>query len=120
LLIDDIRVKVGDRKVVLFVAFELRLRRIAYMRLFEVANILTALTFMKEVRAFYRSRVEVLTDGAQYYRAACKFLNLDHYVYDSRLRNLMERIVQYVEDRIEDFDDYIPCRREIRSTPRCC
>jgi hypothetical protein len=56
--------------------------------------------------------MEVLTDGAQYYRTACKFLSLDHDVYDSRLRNIMERIVQYVKDRTRDFDDYIPCRRE--------
>jgi putative transposase len=55
-----------------------------------------------------------LTDGAQYYRTACKFLNLEHDVYGSRLRNLMERIIQYVKDRAEDFDDYIPCRREVR------
>jgi hypothetical protein len=31
-----------------------------------------------------------------------------------RLRNLMERIIQYIKDRTEDFDDYIPCRRERR------
>jgi transposase-like protein len=68
------------------------------MRIFETANILTALTFMKRVKAIYRSRMRVLTDGAQYYRTACKFLNLEHDVYDSRLRNLMERIVQYVKD----------------------
>jgi putative transposase len=56
--------------------------------------------------------MKVLTDGAQYYRTACKFLSLDHDVYDLRLRNLMERVIQYVKDRTEDFDDYIPCRRE--------
>jgi putative transposase len=113
LLIDDTRVEVGGRELVLFVAFEPNLRRIVYMRLFEAANILTALTFMKRVKALYRSRMKVLTDGAQYYRTACKFLNLDHDVYDLRLRNLMERIVQYVKDRTRDFDDYIPCRREM-------
>jgi putative transposase len=94
------------------VAFEPRLRRIVYMRFFEVANIFTALTFMKKVKALYRSKMKILTDGAQYYRTACKFLNLDHDVYDLRLRNVMERIVQYVKDRTKDFDDYIPCRRE--------
>jgi DNA repair protein RadA len=50
LLIDDTRVEVGGREQVLFVAFEPRLRRIVYMRLFEAANILTALTFMKKLR----------------------------------------------------------------------
>jgi putative transposase len=112
LLIDDTRVEVGGRELVLYVAFEPRLRRIVYMRFFEAANIFTALTFIKRIKAIYRSRMKVLTDGAQYYRAACKFLNLDHDVYDSKARNLMERIVQYVKDRTEDFDDYIPCRRE--------
>jgi putative transposase len=112
LLIDDTRVEVGGREVVLFVAFEPILRRIVYMSFFEAANILTALTFMRKVKAIYRSRMEVLTDGAQYYRTACKFLNLEHDVYDSRLRNIMERIIQYVKDRTRDFDDYIPCRRK--------
>jgi putative transposase len=112
LLIDDTRVEVGGREQVLFVAFEPNLRRIAYMKFLEAANIFTALTFMKRVKALYRSRMEVLTDGAQYYRAACKFLNLDHDVYGLKARNLMERIIQYVKDRTEDFDDYIPCRRK--------
>jgi transposase-like protein len=66
------------------------------MRLFEAANILTALTFMKKIKALYRSRMKVLTDGAQYYRAACKFLSLDHDVYDLRLGNVMERMVQFM------------------------
>jgi putative transposase len=112
LLIDDTRVEVGGREVVLFVAFEPILRRIAYMRFFEAANIFTALTFIKKIKAIYRSRMKVLTDGAQYYRKACKFLNLDHDVYGLKARNLMERVIQYVKDRTRDFDDYIPCRRE--------
>jgi len=33
-------------------------------------------------------------------------LNLRHYVYDSRARNLMERIVQHVKDRMGSFDTY--------------
>jgi putative transposase len=98
--------------MVLFIAFEPHLRRIVCMRFFEGANILTALASMKRVKAIYKSRMRVLTDGAQYYRAACKFLDSDHEVYDSRFRNLVKRIVQYVKDRTEDFDDYIPCRRE--------
>jgi transposase-like protein len=113
-LIDDTRVEVGGREMVLYVAFEPRLCRIAYMRFFEAANILTALTFIERIKALYRSRMKVLTDGVQYYRTACKFLSLDHDVYDSWLRNLMERIIQYVKDRTKDFDDYIPCRRERR------
>jgi transposase-like protein len=72
LLIDDARVEVGGKEQALFVAFEPLLRRIVYMKLFEAAKMLTALTFMKRIKAAYRSRMRVLTDGAQYYRTACK------------------------------------------------
>jgi hypothetical protein len=44
---------------------------------FEAANIFTALTYMKKVKALYRSRMKMLTVGAQYYRTACRFLKLD-------------------------------------------
>jgi transposase-like protein len=111
-LIDDTRIEDGDREVALFTAFEPHLRRIVYMKIFEVTNIFTALAFIKRSEAVYRSRVRMLTDGVQYYRTTCKFLNLDHDVYDSRFRNFVERIVQYIKDRTEDFGDYIPCRRE--------
>jgi hypothetical protein len=57
-LIDDTRVEVGGRELVLHVASEPRLRRIVYMRLFEAANILTALTFMEKIKALYRSRMK--------------------------------------------------------------
>jgi hypothetical protein len=30
-----------------------------------------------------------------------------------RFRNLMRRIVQYIKDRAENFDDYIPCKGEV-------
>jgi len=36
-----------------------------------------------------------LTDGAPYYKASCRILNLRHGVYSLEVRNLMERIIQY-------------------------
>jgi hypothetical protein len=36
----------------------------AYMRLLEASNMLTALTLMKRIKATYRSRVKIVTDGA--------------------------------------------------------
>ena len=53
-----------------------------------------------------------MTDGAPYYKASCKILNLKHGLYSSEIRNLMERIVQYVKDRTKLFDNYIPCIKE--------
>jgi len=36
----------------------------------------------------------MLTDGAPYYRASCRILNLRHGLYSIEVRNLMERIVK--------------------------
>jgi len=35
-----------------------------------------------------------LTDGAPYYRASCRILNLRHGLYSLEVRNLMERIIE--------------------------
>jgi len=32
--------------------------------------------------------------------------------YKAEIRNLMERVIQYVKDRTKLFDNYIPCIKE--------
>jgi len=54
-----------------------------------------------------RLKIIILTDGAPYYRASCKILNLRHGVYSIEVRNLMERIIEYVKDRTKLFDNYM-------------
>jgi hypothetical protein len=40
-------------------------------------------------------------------------LRLKHYVYDTKLKNLIERLfVQQIKDRTECFDDHFPCRKQ--------
>jgi len=112
LLVDDTRIRIGSREKVLYIAFEPYLRRIVYMMAFNSANILTSLIFIKRIKAIYGSKITILTDGAPYYKASCKILNLRHGVYSSETRNLMERIVQYVKDRTKLFDNYIPCIKD--------
>ena len=41
-----------------------------------------------------RLKIIILTDGAPYYRASCRILNLIHGVYSLEIRNLIERIIQ--------------------------
>ena len=41
-----------------------------------------------------RFKIIILTDGAPYYRASCRILNLRHGVYSIEVRNLMERIIK--------------------------
>jgi len=46
--------------------------------------------------------------GVPIYTDACKWAGVEHVVYDRPLRNLMERMVQYVKDGTEAFDDPFP------------
>ena len=36
-------------------------------------------------------------------------IGLKHYLHSSIEKSLMERVNQYLKDRIESFDDYYPC-----------
>ena len=51
----------------------------------------------------------VYTDGGTWYYEACNVLRLKHYLHSSIEKSLMERVNQYLKDRIESFDDYYPC-----------
>ncbi|HSF49125.1 MAG TPA: hypothetical protein VLA74_00050 [Nitrososphaeraceae archaeon] len=52
----------------------------------------------------------VYTDGGTWYDVeAYHVLRLKHYLYSSIEKSLMERVNQYLKDRIESFDDYYPC-----------
>ena len=53
----------------------------------------------------------VYTDGGTWYDEACNMLGLKHYLHSSIEKSLMERVNQYLKDRIECFDDYYPCRQ---------
>ena len=51
----------------------------------------------------------VYTDGGTWYDEAYNVLRLKHYLHSSIEKSLMERVNQYLKDRIESFDDYYPC-----------
>ncbi len=52
------------------------------------------------------------TDGGTWYPQACQFLELEHHIHSSYEKNLIERTIQYIKDRIESFDDYFPCKKK--------
>ena len=52
----------------------------------------------------------VSTDGGTWYSKACKFLRLKHHLHSSLEKSLIERTMQYIKDRTECFDDYLPCK----------
>jgi transposase-like protein len=76
-------------------------------------------TFQKRNRIvaekFIRSLIEkygkhtVYTDGGTWYDETYNMLRLKQYLYSPLEKSLMERINQYLKDRIESFDDYYLC-----------
>ncbi|MEM3648031.1 MAG: hypothetical protein QW506_02570 [Thermoproteota archaeon] len=59
-------------------------------------------------------RHPVWTDGAPWYPEACDRLGLEHrrYRFGDWLFQAMEKAVQMLKDRTENFDDHYPCRRK--------
>ena len=41
---------------------------------------------------------------------------VDHVVYEQNLKNLMEKMNEYIKDRTESFDDLFPCKSQNLST----
>ncbi|MFP3209631.1 MAG: hypothetical protein RXR82_08115 [Nitrososphaeria archaeon] len=70
-------------------------------------NSIDAYLFIRRLVRRY-GRVPIYTDGAPWYADACRWAGVEHVVYDRPLRNLMERMIQYVKDRTEAFDDLFP------------
>jgi hypothetical protein len=51
----------------------------------------------------------VYTDRGTWYDEECNMFGLKHYLHSSIEKSLMERVNQYLKDRIESFDYYYNC-----------
>jgi len=76
-MVDDTIISVGSKSKIVYVVFEPLLRRILYIWVCDVANMLTSLTFLKKIKTTYGSNIVVLSDGTHYYKASCKILKLN-------------------------------------------
>ena len=56
----------------------------------------------------------ISTDGGTWYPQACRFLKIDRHLHSSYEKSIIvERTMQYIKDRTENFDDYFfPCNRK--------
>jgi putative transposase len=74
-------------------------------------SILDAHIFLKRLRQRYGMK-PIWTDEATFYPEACRWLRLEHRVYPTEWKNLIERMNQSLKDRLECFDDLFPCLKE--------
>jgi transposase-like protein len=107
-------IKVGSSEYVwLWVIIEPKDKEILSITISKDRNMLVAEKFLSKVVEKYGSH-PVSTDGERtwYPPQACRFLKLQHHIHSPMEKSAIERTMQYIKDRIENFDDYFPCRKK--------
>jgi putative transposase len=52
------------------------------------------------------------TDEGTWHPQACQFLKLKHHIHSPFEKSIIERRIQYIEDRNEGLYDHFPCRKK--------
>jgi len=110
-IVDETMLKVGSEFVWLWVAIEPEMGQIHAQTISQERNMFVAERFIGGLVKRHGQH-PISTDGGTWYPQACKFLKLDHHIHSPFEKSVIERIMQYIKDRTESFDDYFPCRKE--------
>lgn len=111
IFVDETMIRIRGSQAWIWVAYEPTLKAFLWFRITYNLSELDAILFLKELRNRYGRR-PIWTDEGVWYPEACRFLRLEHHVYPTEWKNLMERMNQALKDRLENFDDLFPCIRE--------
>ena len=112
-IIDETQVKAGSELIWLWVAIEPKHRQILHIDISFERTMLIAERFIASLIDKY-GKHPISTDGGGtwYPPQDCQFLKLDHHIHSFYEKSIIERTIQYIKDRTEGFDDYIPCKRK--------
>ncbi len=75
-------------------------------------NMFVAEHFLSNLVYEYGEHPISIKDGRNWYPQSCQFLKLNHHLQSSYEKSIIEWTMQYIKDRIENFDDYFPCKKE--------
>jgi putative transposase len=110
-IIDETVVQIGNPHFWLWFCIEPVHSSVLGIYLSEERNMLVIEKFIRSLVPKYGKHI-VYTDGGTWYDEACNVIGLKHIVHSSMGKSLMERVNQYLKDRIESFDDYYPCMQK--------
>lgn len=110
IFVDETLLRIDGKDYWLWIAYEPNLDVCLMMYLSRERTIFVCYQFFKRLRDRY-GRKPIFTDGARWYNTTCKWLRLQHQVYGTELKNIMERFIQHTKDRTECFDDHFSCRK---------
>lgn len=110
-IVDETMLKVGSEYVWLWVAIDAKKsKEILALSISKERNMLIAERFLSGVVRGYGKHPVSTDGGGTWYHMACRFLKLKHHLHSSYEKSIIERTMQYIKDRTENFDDYFPCR----------
>ena len=110
-LIDETQEQIGNTESWVWVAVEPIHRVVLGIYISRHRNMLVAESFLKSLIEIYGRHI-VYSDGGTWYPEACSSLGLEHRLHSSYEKSIIERVVQFLKDRTEGFDDYYPCMKE--------
>ncbi|MGN6560258.1 MAG: DDE-type integrase/transposase/recombinase [Candidatus Nitrosocosmicus sp.] len=110
-IIDETLIKVGSEYFWLWIIIEPKDNEILSITISKERSMLVAEKFLSKVVEKYGSHA-VSSDGGTWYPQACRFLKLQHHIHSPFEKSVIERTMQYIKDRTENFDDYFPCRKK--------
>ena len=109
-IIDETMIQIGNNDTWFWVATEPIHRQILGVHISRHRNMLVAESFLRSLIKLY-GRHAVYSDSGSWYPEACNSLRLKHILHSPFEKSVIERAMEYVKDRTEDFDDYFPCRK---------
>jgi putative transposase len=110
-IIDETAKKAGSELLWLWIAIEPKNKEILSFHISKERNMFVAERFLSRVLDKYGLH-QVSSDGdGTWYPQACKFLKLNHHLHSSFEKSIIERTIQYIKDRTDNFDDYFPCKK---------
>jgi putative transposase len=110
-IIDETIIQIGNQHFWLWFCIEPVHSYVLGTYISEERNMIVAEKFIRSLVSKYGKHT-VYTDGGTWYDEAYNVIGLKHYLHSSIEKSLMERVNQYLKDRIESFDDYYPCIKE--------
>jgi putative transposase len=113
-IIDETIIQIGNQHFWLWFCIEPINKSVLGIDISEERNMLVAEKFNQSLVSKYGKHT-VYTDGGKWYDDACNVIGLKHYLHSSIEKSLMERVNQYLKDRIECFDDYYLCMQKKQS-----
>jgi putative transposase len=73
---------------------------------------LLAEQFISSLVGIHGHQHPVSTDGWRSLVSTSFFLRFHHHIHSSNEKSIIERMIKYIKDRTECFDDYFPCRKK--------